>query len=699
MQSFFRKADSLFSRVWLPLTAVCIFVVAAFYGIERIFNVDFVCTNGDYQNYNVLRRFLDGQIPYHDFANYLGMGLLALCAPLLALHNTFAGSLFVTNFVAAAAFMLFVMLIFYLVTGSKYISTLAGLIFPKLLTSGVLLEFIPVFGYYTDYHLGLMARPMNSFRIGRMFWVIFLCFAALLWLHRKAARNTLRSPDSLHRLLASPRGSAVIGFILGLGVTWSNDFGFACIGSAMLVQIILATVDCFQLRSWKKAFSRFLGFIPALPAGMLLSILIASRGHLGSWLDFTTGVSSWQYWYYGENMGDKLPAAVDIFTSSTTRRSWIHFVIFFLCMGWCLYRLCKKKAGNRTILFVFLFVSVVATHFLYILGSGHDKFFEQTYDLVILLFWAIVTQGILWIVKKLAVPKHSGTDCDHCPLWMNLSVICLTLLYTLYIGLQDLSLLQQYHALAPSEQENYVEQLEGIHSDAKALEEMYDIVGQDSMFATFATALDDMRGTFQPSGCDYVIHALGDNRYEAYIDNFRNGKYQWVQTTNTNVWPWEKWISRASWELYREIYSDYSLRSDHAFWTLWQYAGEDVHVLNTEVQLSTEKLSENQYRLTVTGDSALNCYVDVSFSWDTAVSARTEPPLTWKRLIFIEDEAISRYGGFFSGYFLRSSGTDKSIPIYMENGMGSVVISTVPYGANQLDIYDVRINEIIEAQR
>ena len=47
-------------------------------GAERIWLSDFLAINGDFQNYNVLRRFLDGQVPYRDFTNYLGMGVLGI---------------------------------------------------------------------------------------------------------------------------------------------------------------------------------------------------------------------------------------------------------------------------------------------------------------------------------------------------------------------------------------------------------------------------------------------------------------------------------------------------------------------------------------------------------------------------------------------------------------------------------------------
>ena len=65
-QRFF---SGLFSRYGLALFLLAVCLMAFQFGIEELYDMDFVCTNGDYQTYNVLRRVLDGQIPYHEFSN------------------------------------------------------------------------------------------------------------------------------------------------------------------------------------------------------------------------------------------------------------------------------------------------------------------------------------------------------------------------------------------------------------------------------------------------------------------------------------------------------------------------------------------------------------------------------------------------------------------------------------------------------
>lgn len=177
---YLERAQRFLSKYGLALFFLAVCLIAFQFGIEELYDMDFVCTNGDYQTYNVLRRVLDGQIPYRDFSNYLGMGVLALCAPLLALHNTFAGSLFVARFVAVAAFMLLTALTLYLISGHKLLSALGGLLLPKLLSS-TLLTWVPYYGYYITLYLGFLDKPNNSFRIVRMFLPVLLCAAALLW--------------------------------------------------------------------------------------------------------------------------------------------------------------------------------------------------------------------------------------------------------------------------------------------------------------------------------------------------------------------------------------------------------------------------------------------------------------------------------------------------------------------------------------
>ena len=69
--------EKLGRKQWIFLCQILIFVlICLLHALSSSIYVDFYPINGTFQNYNPVRRFLDGQIPYKDFADYLGLGHL-----------------------------------------------------------------------------------------------------------------------------------------------------------------------------------------------------------------------------------------------------------------------------------------------------------------------------------------------------------------------------------------------------------------------------------------------------------------------------------------------------------------------------------------------------------------------------------------------------------------------------------------------
>ena len=436
--------DHVLSRYGGLFLSIGFILVALFYGISRIFCVDFSCINGDYQTYNALRRVLDGQLPYTDFANYLGMGPIVLQVPLLSLHNSFAGSLFVTHFVATLAFMLLVYLVFYLVAGRKLFSGVVALLLPKLISSQILRWLIPLYGEYTENVLGMLNKPNNSERIVRMVLpVLYSLFVlgAIAWQRRKKSSATLRD------LVRDPKRCAALGFIVGLGLTWSNDFSFACIGSATLVLLILAIADRVEKR--KKSWNRFLGYLPGLLLGMFGSMWLASGGHPLSYLAFTKGVASWQFWYYGLGSLEKIYSLTQLLAN---KNFVFNLCVYLTAMAICLIRLCQGKAHDRLIVLVFLYTSVFAAQFGYILGSGGNQFTEGTAGLCILLFWALVLKGVLFFFRK-----------GSAETWLRGGAVLVSCVFLGMMSFQNINALQNYRAQDfPSHTEGYLPALEGV---------------------------------------------------------------------------------------------------------------------------------------------------------------------------------------------------------------------------------------------
>ena len=229
---------------------------------------------------------------------------------------------------------------------------------------------------------------------------------------------------------------------------------------------------------------------------------------------------------------------------------------------------------------------------------------------------------------------------------------------------------------------------------------MAQIVGEGSLFSTYATALDDMLGNFQPTGCDYIIHALGDTPFEDYLKNFTENQYDFVQTTNYTVWPWEPWANGVSWPFYRELYADYALHSDHSFWTLWQYAGEGANLLEGSTEVKVEQLDAHNVRITVTSDVTEPCYADLVLSWQNSYTDDPARLLTWQHTVFVYDASQAGVrGGAGEGYFQPAAAQQRHLPVYLENGSGSIVLSGQPDYCTALTVTGAACDELIRFAR
>ena len=98
---------------------------------------DFSAINGDFQNYNVVRRFLDGQTIYTDFAAYLGYGHLLIGSVLTFIFGagdpTLSSSKMAFCFAAILAFALWSYAVYWAVF-HKY-----GKVIPLIATNIMLL--------------------------------------------------------------------------------------------------------------------------------------------------------------------------------------------------------------------------------------------------------------------------------------------------------------------------------------------------------------------------------------------------------------------------------------------------------------------------------------------------------------------------------------------------------------------------------
>ena len=197
------------------LWALAVAAVSLSLAMARIETCDYVSVNGDFQSYNVFRRMLAGQTPYVDFVNYIGMAPVWVNLSLVALNNTFAGSLFATNFTSNILFSVTVLLWVWLITKSRPAAMLASVFLTKFVSSGLLATLFgpSLGGYWTNLFQSLYA-PGNSMRIARLFLTFLLVGLGLVWLRVKGepAEGT-----ALQTAFARLPACGVLGAMAGAG--------------------------------------------------------------------------------------------------------------------------------------------------------------------------------------------------------------------------------------------------------------------------------------------------------------------------------------------------------------------------------------------------------------------------------------------------------------------------------------------------
>ena len=108
----FEHIKKVYKKNEKVILIVLIISFAIIAGLKKSQTADFNSINGSFQNYNPVRRFLDGQVPYRDFSVYLGTGHLYILSFFQKLiGNNFINSLFITNMLTFLFYELVVLIL------------------------------------------------------------------------------------------------------------------------------------------------------------------------------------------------------------------------------------------------------------------------------------------------------------------------------------------------------------------------------------------------------------------------------------------------------------------------------------------------------------------------------------------------------------------------------------------------------------
>ena len=659
---------------------------AAVRGLEDSFVIDYNITNGDFQNYNPVRHLLAGQAPYADFTVYLGAGeLYGMAAILLLVDNTFARSMFAAEFLTWFCFELLVLAVCRAVfrTGRAARAMTAALsAYCLLAVQGTNL---PGMNWLRNL-LGYASSSGNSARMirsGALPIAVLLCGVALcLWraFPPKADAKGLRKYLPLGPTLAVP-------FIAGAMVPWSNDMG-----ASMYLAVSLA-YGLFLMRQYgtkiKTVALRVGQYIVVSVLGLGISVTLISWGHPLSWLRQARGVSAYQAWYYGSGQGEKL------YYLSELDLNWSFWVMLALAVVFAvvIFRARSQENAVRAAGLFAMCLGMAFWNILYcLLSSAQNGPDGGAKALLAILVPVFAAAGLAWLAghkERVFALLRRGLP----------PVAALFGCAVLALGTW-----QQIDARIQGREEGYtrVDSLGGwLGDNAAKLATEQSILAGRTVWSTYASALEAMEGQLQPSGTDYIIHVLGDSQRVAYLQQFQAGGFDLVQTPSYKVTSYERWSRNANWWFYRELYrywvpvgNTFVCGGMHIF---WQRNGVD-NDMGVATTVDIDQTAENVVTITITADDPTFCGVaDLTLHYSHTVDADFllrggvgsylhVSPDTEKRLC----EESGR-DSLNCEFFIPTDKDTYYIPVTMENGVGTVTLTSLPGDAAHLTVSSAEV--------
>ena len=632
----------IFAVLWIA----AVFATSYSFAAQRVVCCDYVSINGDFQSYNVFRRMLDGQIPYVDFSNYIGMAPVFVNLPFIALENTFANSLFVTNFTSNAVFCLSVFIIFKLVTGHTGISCFVSAIIPKLVETQILLRILGTeWGTrFTDLFRG-MYTPSNSMRGVRSFLPFLLVI--LIYLFKLGFEKIKHKKLEYTKLLNTMRCMAATGLLQGMLLVWSNDFGIACLAAFFVMYLFMQIFAC---KDKITVFIRNIAvWLISAGWGAFVSATVITHGRPFAWFDSLKQTAEYQFFYYN---GSFEPIVKYIFTNG---RLWLFTGLFIVLLLVYLFKLVKNNINDSDLAAVFIILGIAAGTYAYICsGSGYN--FKEALEVYSVLFTlAFVVKILLVTLKKAAFVTDAATV---------LGMAALTAYFTLVAA--DSARLQPYGT--------YVEELGGTTTLTSALVDAREFVGDETVFSLYATGLEAVTDTYQPTGYDYIIHNLGDNARADYVQNFINGNYKYVQTPSLDV---AKWLANQNWYFYRHFIGNY----EKVFTTEYSYIWRKLEIPRTvtaDVDVEMQHISDRQVKLVLISENKQPFIADVLVDYKIDFTSPVAALMCLNRNCLTAYTNICFDGGALFDIAYPSQSAEY-IPVRMVDGKGELLL-TAQYG-------------------
>lgn len=652
------------------LLGVLILTLCLVHAKISVHNADFGPLNGTFQDYNPIRRFLDGQVPSRDFSDYLGLGHLYLgTAATVLFGKTFTASKTAFVFLAFFSLSLFSLCLGMAVLKSRKRGLmLTGILLSLLLIGPEFLDHLSLSGEVRD-AFQYALKNGNSARMVRGFILPLFCLVLITVL-----METGRTLQGKRRYLLL----FLYAFCSGFALPWSNDYGI----SLFLCAWIMFTVFVFA-RTWSVGKTLLLSLCDLI--GSLLSaallVEIFTLGNLPAWLHTTFGIGGFQRWY---------PNTEKHFYVFSIDLTWTSALQLLLC---CVYvfMLFRERGSNEAVLRYGIPCLANLTGF-----CGLNEYYMISGDFAREVPLIILGLTLFYESFRFVCSLFSSHDAM---IGRALSVVSILCMFSWLIpAVYDEFIYQKM----TKKEGTYIPQLGGnVTTLGKSLTDTAAWLGGEKIFSTYASAMELVTGQFHPSGTDYIIHVMGDENRENYLQMFKNGDFRYAVTIQQTYSPWEYYIQRSNWFFYRELYRNWHPVFSNQYQVYWERNGEEEnHIIRSDQHDITVEIEQNESteaKLIVRTDPGISGFADVLIDYDVRKNGTALSKLMFQRMLYIsEDKNSFSEIPFYGTNYLRSANAEY-IPVTIVDGYGEILLSSLPKENTNLVISNASCQEIFTA--
>jgi hypothetical protein len=674
---------------------------------------NFSLHDGDFQNFNIIRRMLNLQAPGADFNSYLGLGPSYLMTAATGVAGgSFGGSLVAISLLCHASFLLVVVLLCYL-AGADLVVTSCVVMLSVMLELGFVPEFVlasPIYALLVKPWAGLFYTG-NSVRMLRSL-LPFAVTAAGLFV---AARGRSRRRSNAYSTRSANHSSAVVeqafspafgprydfcqgllrplltsrlaadcavGLVAGMCVPWSNDFGPPT--SASITVLFLLFV---RRARWRELVIRIarMAACGLLSAGLTVTLL--TRGAPAEWLRYNYGVARDQFWYF--NLGR---------TFGVCSVAQIPMVPLLLA-GACLLGLWAWKRPNRSaqhIALTFLLLTSLLSGYLPYLGGINESSYFRPFNMVCIA----CILSLLFQISQNAVRY-----------WLKMVLIAGTLTLALLTAVRPAADMFRRNWFAPVDPAAWMtvpalganvprhfDKAVALGAEIGALCRGDRVPANRRMLSAYTSLMDDLAGSYSDARSDYLIHALGDPARADVLGALASPP-RFATTLRADHTPWEIWHRCVNWYFYRELLRCWRAVDRTSYATLWIRQPLE-RPWRKEAHATCEVVPKQpgviQLRFTLnSGESELH-YLDtlVRYSFRPVSGGWRSGVLRHRLIVEDMDTALHTlwpgvvlHGSLWTGEFgMPIDRGEWRFPVMMKPGSGTVQLTALPVGSAEVQV-------------